>query len=989
MQPSILTKKPYICGGITILWFMLFKVHQFLFLVFFSIFAVLPGFGQHSNLGHPLVRNYTKKQYHSGIETRDIAQHWNGNMLFANNGGLLSFNGKEWHIESSKRMLLRQILVDSQNIIYCGGHNTIGYFFEERTGEPAYHSLTNELQSADKIFGDIWEISKVGESIFFRASRKIFQYKNDSIHVFSTDQYFPFVGAIDGHTVVFTSRVGFQQLEADSLIIINNNPKYIDEHIITILSHASKGNIIFTEKNGLLIYKDNKISPWNIPSTKFLKDKRITTAIRLSAGRIAIGTQLGGIIIIDNNGKTLDLFNKSSGLKSNYIRALFQDKDDNLWGAHEKGIDIIAIDAPLRFIGEEEGLSGIGYVVKIWHNHLYFGTSTGLYVMDWEDGYNSLKKKIPTPVLNASGQVWNLDIIGDELIMSHHDGVFRISNNKATKIEGAGIGSWGFIPLPNHPDIFINGNYRGLAIYNRKNGKLNLSHQLKGFDFTSRNICVFDNKIWISHAFNGIFCITLTKDSNEILAIEKYQIEGVNAQASNFFITVIDKNLYCTTKKGLYLFNKNDNRFEAEEQWSPKIGSSIKKLFHFPNDSTLYFVTQNDIGFLRPFSPKGIPIKKSIIPAPVNMLVGGFEYIYPYKKKLVFLATEDGFLLYHHRSIISRSLRVVLNSIKACSSIDNCAVHRRMDGEDLIFHHKTKSIQFDYVAPYFSPLYTVQYQYQLKGYDEAWSAWSTISQRTFTGLPAGKYTFNIKARKSNTGEKVSPVFTCDFEILPVWYLSQTAKFIYLLSFLLFTLGLLLYPKIKIKKITLALEQKQEEIIKEHNEILEEKEEVIEQTEKELNNIKTQKLQNELDFKNRELMSTTLHLTKKNEVIQNLKIALEDLSKKTTQPETTKILKKLIRVIKSHENTDNDWAHFTRHFESVHQGFFRALQEDHPNLSPRDIRLCAYLRLNLNTKEIAPLLGISIRGVEISRYRLRKKLHLDKSENLTEYMMRYN
>lgn len=86
--------------------------------------------------------------------------------------------------------------------------------------------------------------------------------------------------------------------------------------------------------------------------------------------------------------------------------------------------------------------------------------------------------------------------------------------------------------------------------------------------------------------------------------------------------------------------------------------------------------------------------------------------------------------------------------------------------------------------------------------------------------------------------------------------------------------------------------------------------------------------------------------------------------------------------------ENDWEQFVYHFDQVHSGFFQRLRQQYPELTPRDHRLCAYLRMNLSTKDIAPLLNISVRGVEISRYRLRKKLGLTGDDNLGEFMMNF-
>jgi len=74
--------------------------------------------------------------------------------------------------------------------------------------------------------------------------------------------------------------------------------------------------------------------------------------------------------------------------------------------------------------------------------------------------------------------------------------------------------------------------------------------------------------------------------------------------------------------------------------------------------------------------------------------------------------------------------------------------------------------------------------------------------------------------------------------------------------------------------------------------------------------------------------------------------------------------------------------------SVHEEFLKRLKENYPDLSPRELKLCAYLRLNISSKEIANLMDISVRGVEISRYRLRKKLQLEHDRNLTEFIISF-
>jgi DNA-binding CsgD family transcriptional regulator len=98
--------------------------------------------------------------------------------------------------------------------------------------------------------------------------------------------------------------------------------------------------------------------------------------------------------------------------------------------------------------------------------------------------------------------------------------------------------------------------------------------------------------------------------------------------------------------------------------------------------------------------------------------------------------------------------------------------------------------------------------------------------------------------------------------------------------------------------------------------------------------------------------------------------------------------KLIKLIDRNISSENDWNIFETHFDQAHENFFRRLKEAYPDLTPSDLKLCAYLRLNLTSKEIAPLLNISLRGVEVRRYRLRKRLRMKTEENLINFLLTY-
>ena len=159
--------------------------------------------------------------------------------------------------------------------------------------------------------------------------------------------------------------------------------------------------------------------------------------------------------------------------------------------------------------------------------------------------------------------------------------------------------------------------------------------------------------------------------------------------------------------------------------------------------------------------------------------------------------------------------------------------------------------------------------------------------------------------------------------------------------------------------------------------------------------KTKDLENEnilqkqnLEHKNRELTSNTLYILQKNEILEDLKeeidTVLNDANTITTTKQKLKAMQK--NVVNNLEKTQ-DWELFKVRFNEVYQGFFRYLESNHPALTPKDLQLCAYLKLSFTTKEIANLLNNSARGVETSRYRLRKKLNLSEDSNLIEFLQK--
>ena len=144
-------------------------------------------------------------------------------------------------------------------------------------------------------------------------------------------------------------------------------------------------------------------------------------------------------------------------------------------------------------------------------------------------------------------------------------------------------------------------------------------------------------------------------------------------------------------------------------------------------------------------------------------------------------------------------------------------------------------------------------------------------------------------------------------------------------------------------------------------------------------IRNEKLQNDLENKNREIAIATMSTVKRNEFLNKIKNELKSIE---SQPKISRLIKTINQNLKKNE----DWEFFEKAFNNADKDFLARLKELHPVLTHNDLRLCAFLRLNLLSKEIAPLLNISVRSVEVKRYRLRKKLNMSRDKSISDYFI---
>jgi DNA-binding CsgD family transcriptional regulator len=715
-------------------------------------------------------------------------------------------------------------------------------------------------------------------------------------------------------------------------------------------------------------------------------------SVKIDDDHVIVGTYNNGFYLIDRNGEVIENFSKKEGLQNSNIRSLFSDKSHNIWLGLDSGIDFVAFNNAIKHVNPQIINDGAGYGVTIYNNNLYFGLSTGIYKLPLPDIRDlSYTKSNFTRV--KEGQTWGLYAINDHLLAGTDEGFYEIKGDAAVPIE-QNTGFWTFQPQQNlhQTSLIVAGNYHGVRLFEASGGKFTDKGNIKDFTESSRFLVIDNNNtIWVSHPYRGIYSIRQSAlrqaqgDEHDEYIVKLYTADKGLPSTLNNHVYKVKNKIVIATEKGIYEYNSRTDSFEPSAYFKEIFGErSVRYLKEDPGGN-IWFVQDKNLGVI-----DFATIQPSLIYLPElkGKILSGFENIYPINDNNIFVGGEKGFyhINFENYKQNNHPLNVYIRTVKSIGKKDsvlfggyfgNVNEDKKQAGVDIpSISHQWNSFHFEFSSPLFEQQPNIEYSYYLKGFDKDWSVWSKRTEKDYTNLPAGTYTFEVKARNNLKNESV--VSSYSFSVLPPWYQTAGA---YVLYFLLFvTLAYLLYRKQQ-KKLILERQKHQEE--QKRTAYLHQLE--LEKSEKEVVKLRNEKLETEIEFKNTELASTAMHLVQKEEFLLKIKDELQHLNKTGKDKADPAELKKILRILSEEEKLNEEWEQFSVHFDKVHGDFLIKLKEKYPIMKPHELKLCAYLRMNMSSKEIARLMSISVRGVEISRYRLRKKLQIPTETNLFQFL----
>jgi ligand-binding sensor domain-containing protein/DNA-binding CsgD family transcriptional regulator len=955
----------------------------------FLLFLLLPfGLSAQNSIGLPDVINYSKQSYAAGLQNWDIKQDKNGIIYIANNEGLLSFDGLFWTLyRLPNRTNVRSVEIGPDGKIYVGGQDELGYFSPASNGLLQYHPFNASIPERDQSFGDVWDIVAFRKDIFVRTSTRIFKFSNGSVATFRPVSEWSYLGICNGQLIAHDFEGGLMQFDNNTMKPMAVSGKLpIGDPVTAVLPAGKDSAFITTLKNGLFLLTATDISKISSPNSSLFENERIYAATSINNEWVALATNSGGVYITDRKGNIIQSFSKTEGLQNNNVLSIFLDNQRNLWLGLDNGIDFIAYNSAIKHITPFQQ-DGSGYAAIIHENRLYTGTSNGLFSVPLQPMTDlSFSKGNFTPVNNTKGQTWGLAEINNQLLLGHHDGAFVIRNNTAVPFSND-AGFWNFVPLSTTfpTQRMATGTYKNLQFFEYKNQQFVKAGQVQGFIESSRFVTIDeDDHIWISHPYHGVY--ELSPSSNGDYTVTTYTNQNGLPSILNNHIYKIKNEVVVATEKGVYVFDKKTKKFAPSAFYQKIIGDQSIRYLKEDATGNIWFIHEKTLGVIDLSAKEPAVI---YLPELNTKMLSGFEFLYAVNEQNIFLGGEKGFyhINYEKYKQTAPNLQVQIRAVRIINEADSLLFggyfknvnEKQLQDKDAVpsISNKWKTIRIEFSSPLFGLQPNLEYSYRLNGFEKNWSEWTKRTEKEYTNLPAGNYSFEVKVRNNLGNESAPAVYA--FDLLPPWYQTIWAYIIYLL---LFGAGVFSIFKWQQKKF----EQQQTKYEEEQKRLRYIHELELSKTESELVTLRNEKLEVEINFKNSELASSAMHLVKKGELLTKIKTELAHVAKVTDNPQAIGELKKMIKSLGEDDNMDKEWENFTKHFDKVHSDFIVSLKETHPSITNNEIKLCAYLRMNLSSKEIAQLLNISVRGVEISRYRLRKKLGIPSEVNLFDYLI---
>lgn len=930
-------------------------------------------------LSQTKIIHYNRNDFKADPQFWNMCENNDGTLIFGNNDGALVFDGEHWQkIYLPNNSSVRGMVKTRKGVLYVGGYNEFGTIQKNKFGKYFYKSLISKFHLEDKNLENLWQVHQFGEQIIYRSFSELIVISGNRATQLPSNKIFTYSTVVGDNYYVQDLEYGLYKLNSKTISLepVFNKSSFPLDELVSILPTKDPNVILLVSKSGIIFTGD--LSKKIIIHKKYLfegvKNDQITTALCLDNFEYLFGTLSSKIISLNNLGVINRNNENFSGLSNASIQCLFQTKNKNIWVLKNNGLSFLDFKSP--FISVFDGAPVYDILVK--GNFIYIATNNGIFYSNFSLTTNSFNF---VKVEGLQGQCWAIQDIDNTILISHDTGIYKLENGKIKRI-GKESGFWKITKIKNNPDLYLASNYNGLCLLEKQGNNWIIKNKIKGFDESSRDIIADDepNTYWICHGYKGVYKVHLNADYSRVDVVDRFTNKNGFKSPYNINVFRWKGKIVFTTNTGIYIYNNQTNKFEPYPVLNKLFDTTINTRKIIEANSKTWFIQDDEAGYF--YSDlKNPKLNKDLFLNLKGTFNRGMESIYPLNDSKVFFGTNSGLYLYTiFNNNTNEKFPTVISQVNYTHNQELKLVDITSDKSNSTLPNQTDILRFEFSSPKMIASTEINYSYKLKNVDENWSSWQKSAFKEYTHLRPGKYTFIVKSR-SLAGLIGEETFF-EFTILPKWYETNLAYFCYLILGLSFTYFIIRYVRKKIaferlkSKVEAKKSQQLLELEIERLKLKHDKEEIYKDK---------LTLEGDIIGKSKEMANYTLLLSQKKNAFNDLQDDLKQLRDLLKSEESRRKITEIFQKLNQHKIGEEYMEIFDVNFEKINYDFFKKLKQLDPTITNRELRLCAFIKMNLSNKEISPLLNISTRGVETARYKIRKKLNVSHEENFTAFL----
>ncbi|HAS42842.1 MAG TPA: hypothetical protein DCS93_20345 [Microscillaceae bacterium] len=830
---------------------------KFLSFLCFFLWAI-PGQSQKPNStfqfkqeGLLKVTNFLPNEYKGHAQNWSISQDKRGVMYIANINGVLQYDGHEWRSFPIKDF---QVARDKNGRIYTH----LGYLEVDSLNQIQYHSFKPLLATKDYSLTNFAtrEIVITDKFVAFHKVGSLILYQNNQLEVIplSNDFIRPMF-SINQEIYMAKKGTGLMKLTAQKQWkLVFGGEIFADKNITSAVPFGQDQWLLSTFQNGLYLMDSTGFRAWDVPSNNFLKSNQINCSLVLSDRLIALGTLRNGVMIIDHQGNLVQHINQSNGLKSNYVRALFLDKDKALWLALNNGIARVETDSPFSLWNQEVGLKGsVNYIAALHRNRFYVGTSQGVFYRNYQTPSipNSSRGQFKL-IANTSGSIYHLLTTSKGILCAHRKGVFLVQDTTAQKLVTTPSIVFTMIPASFAGKKYaVAGTTKGMLLLEETASGWRYKFPIQGHQVYTRHLYQdAQGYLWIT-AEEGIYRMKLSPTLDRIVEKKLYAIrEGLPTEKENRVFGLFNQQLLVGTTQGVYIYEAAKDRFTPHPIFTTQLKiKDVVQWIKADKQGGIWLWTKSGVIYAKQEENNNFTLERNLF-KPYRELFSNYiaPQVIPINKQNILFATRDGVV--HYNSLLKtdyqKPFEVLIRKVSIVKGKDSLFfggnftqarpdvfISDQPNTKIPTFPYKFNHLRFTCSAVYYANAPQTQYQYLLDGFEKKWSDWTTTTSKEFTNLPAGSYTFKVRAR--NVYGTLGKIAIYRFTINPPWYQTNWAYGAFGLLICLLLWGIIYLNTYRLKQhknhLETVVNERTQEIRQQNHTLETQKEEILTQAQK--------------------------------------------------------------------------------------------------------------------------------------------------------------